>query len=143
MTLGNLGVQIRLRDPAFGTETIVKEQIRLRGIGFGWKDLHHAWSKGRVDFSAEHLRDYFIKNILPEEKNRGVPEVPAVNLPSRAVRCQLGTRSADVDDLEKFRADEKKEIIDGGVKLRDQLEDDGIVDRYEKSKGLGQKSMRI
>ena len=55
--------------------------------------------------------DHLIKNILPEEKNRGVPEVPAVNLPSRAVRCQLGTRSADVDDLEKFREDEKRRLL--------------------------------
>ena len=113
----------------------VKEQIRLRVIGFGWKDLHHAWSKGGVDYSSEHLRDYLIEKILPEEKSRGVPDVPPVNLPSRAIRCQLGTRSADVDDLEKFREDEKEEIIDGGIKLREKLEDDGIVDRYEKRQG--------
>ena len=28
----------------------VKFQIRIRVIGFGWKDLHHSWSEGGVDF---------------------------------------------------------------------------------------------
>ena len=31
----------------------VKEQIRIRVLGFGWDDLHHAWSEGGVDFTPE------------------------------------------------------------------------------------------
>lgn len=113
----------------------VKEQIRLRVVGFGWKDLHHPWSKDGIAYSAEYLRDYLIKSIIPEQKKRDVPEVPPVTLPSRAIRCQLGTRSADVDDLEKYRDDERVEIIDGGKKLRDTLEQEGVSDRYEKMQG--------
>ena len=30
----------------------VKEQIRIRVIGLGWKDLRHAWSKNGVAYLA-------------------------------------------------------------------------------------------
>ena len=90
-----------LRSDTAKKET-VKEQIHLRVVCFGWKYLHHPWSKDGVAYSAAYLRDYLIKSIIPEQKKRGVPEVPPVTLPSCVVRCQLGTRSADVDDLEKY-----------------------------------------
>ena len=35
-----------------------KEQIWIRVLGFGWSDLHHAWSEGGVDFSADKLFNY-------------------------------------------------------------------------------------
>ena len=44
----------------------MKEQIRIRVLGFGWDDLHHPWSKGGVDYTPELLRDYLIATILPE-----------------------------------------------------------------------------
>ena len=31
-----------------------KEQIRLRVVGFGWKDLHHPWSKDDIAYSVKH-----------------------------------------------------------------------------------------
>ena len=58
----------------------VKEQIRIRVVGFGWKDLHHPWSKGGNDYSAEYLRDYLIDTIIPEQRKRGIPAAPTVNL---------------------------------------------------------------
>ena len=61
--------------------------------------------------------------------------MPPVNLLSRAICCHLGTRSEDVEDLEKFREDEKIEIVEGGGKLRDNLEEEGLLDRYEKQQG--------
>ena len=44
----------------------MKEQIRIRVLGFGWDDLYHPWSKGGVDYTPEQLRDYLIATILPE-----------------------------------------------------------------------------
>jgi hypothetical protein len=112
----------------------VKEQIRIRVVGFGWDDLHHPWSKGGVDYSPEDLRDHLINKIIPEQANskRGIPEKPTMNLPSRKETKQLGTRTLDVDDLDKCNDDEKDEVIAGAMKLRETLEEDGKVDRYEK-----------
>ena len=47
----------------------------------------------------------------------------------------MGTRSKDVEGLEKFQEDEKHEIVEGGQKLRDELEEGGVTDRYEKRQG--------
>ena len=36
----------------------VKDQIRIRVLGFGWEDLHYAWSKDGVDRSPDNLLSY-------------------------------------------------------------------------------------
>ena len=110
----------------------VKEQIRIRVIGFGWTDVKTAWSKGGVDYSAEHLRDHLLTVVLPYQKNRKIPNKPAVKPPSRGDRQQLGTQSADVVDLDKRYEKEKDEIERDGKELRETLELEGKVDRYEK-----------
>jgi len=43
----------------------VKEQIRIRVAGFGWKDLHHPWSKNGKEFSPDELFEHLIKKIIP------------------------------------------------------------------------------
>jgi len=113
----------------------VKEQIRIRVVGFGWKDLHHPLSKGGNDYLAEYLRDYLIDTIIPEQRKRGIPAAPTVNLKSRGDRNQLGTKSLDVVDLENRKEKEIEAIQTGGKKLRDDMETDGVVDSYEKRQG--------
>ena len=61
----------------------VKEQIRIRVIGFGWKDLHHAWSNCGVEYPPEDLFRHLIQKIIPEQAKRGIPERPNMELPSR------------------------------------------------------------
>ena len=51
---------------------------------------------------------------------------------SRKDRYNLGTRTADIGDLDKRRESEKQSVIDGGEKLREEMEEEGEVDRYEK-----------
>jgi hypothetical protein len=72
-----------------------KEQIRINVLGFGWKDLHHPWSKDGVDYSPEEL-------IIPEQSSRDIPAMPTMELPSRKETKQLGTRTVDVDELDLF-----------------------------------------
>ena len=86
----------------------VKEQLRTRTVGLGWKDPHHPWSKVGTDYLPEFLRDYLINTILPEQDKRRIPEQPPVHLPSRGRRQQLGTRTADVDTLDKRCAGQEK-----------------------------------
>ena len=85
----------------------VKDQIRLRVIGFGWSDLHHPWSKDGADYSGNDLLDHLIKEIIPQQKKRDIPEAPPVDLPSRGDRVQLGTQTKDVELLDKRHAKEE------------------------------------
>ena len=48
----------------------IKDQIRIRVIGFGWKDLHHPWSKNGVDYTPEELLHHLIDSIIPQQKHR-------------------------------------------------------------------------
>ena len=109
-----------------------KEQIRMRVIGFGWNNLHHAWSKDVCEYTPEELQDHLIKEIIPQQQKRGIPDKPTMDLPSRKATKQLGRRTADVDDLDKRYESEKSAVIVKGTKLRDNLEARGVTDRYEK-----------
>ena len=79
----------------------MKTQINIRTIGFGWTDMHHAWSKGGIVFTGDQLKEHFLNKILPYERNHIIPEVPNVNLPSRqeTLSFKLGTPSHDVQKL--------------------------------------------
>lgn len=110
----------------------VKEQIRIRVIGFGWNNLHHPWSKNGVHYSPADLLKHLINNIIPQQNKRGVPDSPTLELPSRRHTCQLGTMTADVDNLDTRYEVEKESIIAEAVKMRDELEAQGETDRYEK-----------
>ena len=61
----------------------MKEQIRIREIGFGWNGVHIAWSKNGRDITVEELRDQLIDNFLYFEGERDIPLEPKVNFPSR------------------------------------------------------------
>ena len=74
----------------------------MRVIGLGWKDLHHAWSKDGVEYSAEYLKKYLIKTIIPKQSKRSIPiEAPAAALESRSTKIQLGTRTSDMVEIDK------------------------------------------
>ena len=42
-------------------EDVVKEQIRIRVLGFGWSDLHCKWSEKGEDKTAYELFQHLIK----------------------------------------------------------------------------------
>ena len=110
----------------------VKEQIRIRVLGFGWKDLHHPWSKDGVAYTSQQLLDYLVDVILPEERKRGIPAKPQMNLPSRKNLPQLGGKTADVDALEMQYEIQKDKAVEEAIKLREELEEQGMTDRHEK-----------
>ena len=75
----------------------VKDQIKMRTVGFGWKDLHHAYSENGVEFELDVLFKHLIDIVLPEQrKKRRIPSEPTMQLPSRKFTPQLGTRSSDL-----------------------------------------------
>ena len=104
----------------------------MRIIGFGWKDLHVPWSENGCDFSAEELRDKLINTLIAVEIDRNVPSVPPVKLPFWKKMQQLGTQSKDVALLEARKDKQKEAFVEGANELRENTEEGGIVDRYEK-----------
>jgi hypothetical protein len=110
----------------------VKEQIRIRVLGFGWKDLHHPWSEDGTDYSPEELFTHLVDTIIPEQSSRGIPDMPTLDLPSRKETKQLGTRTVDVEELDSRYEAEKGKTIAKAVQMRDEQEDKGELDRYEK-----------
>ena len=79
----------------------VKTQIRIRTVGFGWKDLHHSWSKDGKHYLPEELLEHLTHVMIPEQKKRGIPKVPPVKLPSCGDRPQLGTVTEDMIQIDK------------------------------------------
>ena len=127
----------RRKFDALGSDTAkreaVKDQIRIRVNGLGWKDVHHAWSLKGVDYTANQLLQHLLMKIIPaQDDGRVIPETPRVNLPSRKNMQQLGTRTLDVDDLDLRKDEEMEQFERGGRELREEMEDDGLTDRYEK-----------
>jgi len=65
----------------------LKENIRMRIIGLGWKQFAITWSQ-LVDELATHL-----KMIIREEKRLTPPKDPALEMPKRPELPILGTAS--------------------------------------------------
>ena len=100
----------------------MKTQIRIRTVGFGWKDLHHPWSRDGKHYSPEELLEHLITVMIPEQKKRGIPKVPPVKLPSRGDRPQLGTVTEDMIQIDKKRAEKEKEFRAAGKRKREEME---------------------
>ena len=71
----------------------VKDQIRICGVlGFGWQDLHIAWSINGIHQSTERLLTCFTDTIIPQQSRQGILETPKITLPSRGdSTLKLGT----------------------------------------------------
>ena len=110
----------------------LKEQIRIRVIGFGWKDLDHPCSRNGVTYPAYNFLNLLCGESIPEQRNKNVPNVPLVVLPSRGDRQQLGKRSRGLDALDARDRENEDEFVNKYEDLRDELEDMGNTDRYEK-----------
>jgi len=110
----------------------VKDQIRIRVIGFGWKDLHHPWSKNGKVYTADEPLKYLVDILVPEQAVRGIPEVPTMDLPPRKVTPRLGQRTVDVEMLDERYEEERQSAINEAVAMRAQLENEGVIDKHEK-----------
>ena len=55
-----------------------------------------------------------------------------MSLPSQKKTKQLGTKTSDIEDLDKRFEDEKNSSINQAMKMRDNMEEQGLTDRYER-----------
>ena len=74
-----------------GKKEAVKEQIKMRTDGLGWKEqCHHPWSKKGETYAADVLKKHLIDTILPYEHKmkaeNKIPKVPKVELPSSKIK---------------------------------------------------------
>ena len=81
----------------------IKLQINIRVKGLGWKQMHHPWSKLSHTYTGDELKNHLVNKILPFEFDQNIPEVPAVDLPTRqkTLTFTLGTVSHDVQCINK------------------------------------------
>ena len=57
----------------------LKENIRIRTIGLGWKDLAITWSSNGSERTPVELTKH-LKMIIKEEKKRNIPSRPTINV---------------------------------------------------------------
>jgi hypothetical protein len=114
----------------------VKEQIRIRVLGFGCKNLHHPWSEDGTDYSPEELLTHLVDTIIPEQSSCGIPDMTTMDLPSRKETKQLGTRTVDLEELDSRYEAEKGETIVKAVQIRDEQ-------RKTKENYIGTKSCNL
>jgi len=102
----------------------LKENIRMRVIGFGWTQFAITWSSKGKKRSVVELTHH-MKMIIKEEKKLTPPSDPAIQLPTRAELPVLGTATQQlIDSNETAQIDEeqfRKEVEE----LRQQREDRG------------------
>ena len=111
----------------------LKDQIRTRVLGFGWEDLHYAWSKDGVDRSPDNLLSYLTDKIILQQSKRVIPTKPKIILPSRGEnRATLGTMSRDIVQVDKKHKDEEVVFVLAAIAKRDQTERDCITDKHQK-----------
>ena len=107
----------------------LKDQIKMRSLGLGWNDCHHAWSKGGTPYSSAVLATHLKQNITKKHKTRKIPKKPPIDYPTRKELPVLGTLSPDIIRLDAVRAAKEIDLIKSAEKLMKELEEKGLGDR--------------
>ena len=76
-----------------------------------------------LTYPASTLLNHLFGEIIPDQRNRNVPNVPPVVLPSRGDIQQLGTRSRDLDALDACDRENEEDFVKKSKDLRDKLEE--------------------
>jgi hypothetical protein len=80
-------------------------------------------SKDGCAYTADELFKYLVQTLIPEISRRGgIPNSTTMDLPSRKVTTQLGTRTVDLDNLDELHENKKQEAIEEAVAIRNQME---------------------
>jgi len=99
----------------------LKENIRIRVIGFGWKDLSTPWSKNGVAYTPAELASH-LKMMLSKQRSRQIPEKPPVLLPQRKSVPLLGTQAPDVMAIDEARKKDEEEFEEKARRVQKELE---------------------
>jgi hypothetical protein len=107
----------------------VKEQILIRYLGLGWEEAHHTWSKNKHQYTALELLKHLCEVVIPLQDVKEVPNQPPIELLTRPISITLGTKSADLIQLDDGALAEEERIRLNAMLERDQREDSGFGDQ--------------
>lgn len=108
----------------------LREQIEMRVVGLGWVEFKKNWSSG-VDDSVGSVYDLtsHLVDILEEESERLTPEAAAAPIMKRKTFKELGTPSAQAEQLSDQRLSlSAEELLEAARKKREELELTGDLD---------------
>ena len=64
----------------------LQENIRIRVLGFGWKQYHIKWQNDRKPTPIQDLIDR-LKKIIKEEDKDDIPQQPPADMPQKDQNC--------------------------------------------------------
>jgi hypothetical protein len=107
----------------------VKEQILIRYLGLGWEEAHHPWSKNKHQYTASELLKHLCEIVIPLEDINKVPKQAPIKLPTRPDDFTLGTKSADLIQLDNGALAREERIRLNAMLERDRREMHGFGDQ--------------
>ena len=76
----------------------LKDQFRIRVLGFGWGEYHQAWSIDGNPFNVEDLK-YALFVVMEDERGRTIPTSASVRRPRSGMLSVLGTLTPEALEL--------------------------------------------
>ena len=110
----------RLKSDSAKLEAL-KENIRMRVIGLGWKQFAITWSSKGAKRSVDELATH-LKMIIREEKRLTPPKDPALKMPKRPELPILGTASRQLIESNATATIDEDEFRKQAEELRRQRE---------------------
>ena len=99
----------------------VKEKIHIRYLRLGWVDAYHPWSKNKHTYQPAEILQNLINVVIPLADNEIVPSKAPVNLPTHPDTFTLGTKSADLVELDNSMLDREERVRLNEMIERDRL----------------------
>lgn len=112
----------------------VKEQIRIRVQGLGWKDLSCAWSADGKAFPPNELLEH-LKMLIKEQSRRIIPSKPPPPGLARKELATLGKRTGDMAALDAREANDSRAVEAAARAEKTQRESKGFGDSYQQRQG--------
>jgi hypothetical protein len=110
----------------------VKEHILIRYLGLGWEETHHPWSKNKHQYTALELLKHLCEVDIPLQDVKEVPNQAPIKLPAQPDRFTLGTKSADLIELDNGAMARKERIRLNAMLEQDQRDNSGFGDQPTK-----------
>lgn len=114
---------------------MLKDNIRIRVIGFGWTQFKCQWSKNGIQKLIQELQQH-LKTIIRAEKHLDIAERPSIPIPHRMATPILGQLTTQVKKLDKRAKDEEGSFDQSAREKwkRNELEGLGNMNRYMQQK---------
>jgi hypothetical protein len=107
----------------------MKEEILIRCLGLGWEEAHHPWSKNKHQYTASELLKHLCEVVIPLQAVKEVPNQAPIKSPTRLDSFTLGTKSADLIQLDDGALAREECIRLNAMLEQDQREMSGFGDQ--------------